>query len=368
MSRFRVIAIAIARWIAILAAAAWTASSTAGCGGAVGVDWNASGQPIVYGADDRRDYFQVSDPAARALMTESVVALVSRRWAASLPAGLASAPTAGTTHHLCPQEPFADQPAAAFCTGVLVDSDLVLTAGHCARLVPVDDVGVVFDYLYAAPVTLGSGANEIAGIAEIVDEALDDPGAKPRLDFAWLRLTSPVDPSRRPARISAAAPVLNQGEPVLSIAADEGTPLKLAAGGTVRDPRATTADYFVADTDTSHGASGGGAFGKDLTLVGILARGLPDLMQRTDGCWTTTEAAEGDGGEQFTYAARALQALCAQKPNGRAICQAEGAGCATGGARPVSGWAWLLCALLLARRGRPGGRPSVLEAGTRAAG
>jgi hypothetical protein len=92
-------------------------------------------QAIIYGADDRRDVYDVDDPLLRRLATDSTVALIytprlefgddqTIRWQGrSLQAAL----------HLCPDERFGEQPVVPFCSGVLVDEDLVLTAGHCFR-------------------------------------------------------------------------------------------------------------------------------------------------------------------------------------------------------------------------------------------
>src|SRR5687768_3114616 len=92
-----------------------------GC--AVDVQPLASSQvPIVYGADDRKEYFEISDFASREVASQSMVALVPRVW---LEAGARElpkrAPTLAEALELCSEDRFAQQPAAAFCSGVLVD-------------------------------------------------------------------------------------------------------------------------------------------------------------------------------------------------------------------------------------------------------
>jgi hypothetical protein len=132
-------------------------ASTAGCGTAPPVT-SESRASIVYGTDDRKEYFEVTDEGTLATMSQATVALVSKTWV-----GPQSGPFAATTPSWgdldgpCPGERFADQPAAAFCTGVLVDWDLVLTAGHCARATTVNDMAAVFDYFYTRPGVLGVG-------------------------------------------------------------------------------------------------------------------------------------------------------------------------------------------------------------------
>ena len=195
----------------------------------------------------------------RDTMAGSVVALVpmsTARFTDGVFAG--GVPTWGETANLCPGEPFADQPAAAFCSGVLLDWDLVLTAGHCARVLAPEDMAVVFNYHYSAPGRLAVRPADVIGVNAIVAEALDPEGADPQLDYAWLRLSRPAVPPAQPAAVYAHETPLRVADSIVSIGSGGGVPAKLDGGGVVRDARREVADYFVADTDTSHGSSGGG--------------------------------------------------------------------------------------------------------------
>lgn len=115
-------------------------------------------------------------------------------------------------------------------------------------------------------------------VAEIVNEALDSGVDEERLDYAWLRLEEPVAPPREPSPIRA-RPALKLDDTVTSIGSSGGVPMKFDAGGRVRDLHEEQSDYFVSDSDTSHGQSGGGAFDADLALIGILARGGNDWTE-----------------------------------------------------------------------------------------
>ena len=82
-------------------------------------------------------------------------------------------------------------------------------------------------------------------------------------------------------------------------------------------------DFFVAATDTSAGWSGGAAYDADLVLTGFLSRGALDLIDSPEGCRVAVHApADAPVEEQFTYGARAVQALCEKEPS-RAICAAD---------------------------------------------
>jgi hypothetical protein len=279
---------------------------------------------IVYGNDDRREAYEIQDPAARATLEGSVVALVPRALARRAAGGFAAdAPSLEAAEDLCPGVPFGHEPAAAFCTGVLVDWDLVLTAGHCVRLFALEDFVVVRGYYDDSPGHLAVvSADDVRDVAEIVDEALDPAGTAPRLDHAWLRLSRPVRAPWRPAPVRMSPAVVD--EPVVSIGAGGGVPLKLDDGGRIRDLREPTLDYFTADTDTAHGSSGGGAFDLAMNLVGVLARGGDDLVATEAGCNVNASSADGaHADEEFTYAFRAVESLCRNAPGASSLCRAE---------------------------------------------
>jgi hypothetical protein len=279
---------------------------------------------VVYGTDDRLEAFELTDPGARALVSGAMVALVSNAVIEATGGRLAGAPTWGQAAGLCPGEPFADQPAAAFCTGVLVDWDLVLTADHCTRLFAVQDFQAVFDYEYVQPGVLTAQPGDAVAIRDIVREELDPEGSQPRLDYAWLRLAHPVAPPRRPVALYAAPPLLETGQRLISVGAGGGVPMKWDAGGQVRDARSAWLDYFTADADNSGGSSGGGAFDERLVLVGIAARGEADFAPSAAGCNTTVrEPAGGGTGEDFTYAFQALRGLCDGPGRTSTLCRAD---------------------------------------------
>ena len=213
-------------------------------------------------------------------MAMSVVALIPKAHIETNRAGLwLQSPTLRESSGVCPDEPFAAQPSAAFCSGVLVDWDLVLTAGHCVRQFALEDFVVAFGYYYRAPDRLALSGRDLYQPLEIASEALDPPGSEPRLDYAWLRLAEPVRAPRRPAAVFAGQPAVNNVEAIVAYGTPGGVPGSSDAGGKIRDARLSVGDYFLADADTSYGCSGGGAFVQDGTLLGILARGGMDLSR-----------------------------------------------------------------------------------------
>jgi len=281
-------------------------------------------QAFINGEDNRLEYFELSDPAERVAFAEFPVALMPASNVQALTSGDAAGLASwGQLDELCDDAPFRDQPSAAFCSGVLVDWDLVLTSGHCVDLVPLEDLRVAFSYYYTAPGTLALSSMDAYRVAEVLVSRRDAADADERLDFAWLRLDGAVKAPHRPVAVYTQPPGPALGDSIISIGAGGGVPIKLDAGGRVQDTRDGYGDYFVADTDTSEGSSGGGAYAADLGLVGTLARGAPDFVQTSSGCHETDQSDEpSDAREQFTFAYRSVEALCQVEPE-RSLCDAS---------------------------------------------
>lgn len=340
------------RWIVLATALTW------GCGSASdAVALERSG--VVYGADDRLEYFETLDPELREIWASSMVALIEKTGLDPVASAVASTvPTVGTVYGLCEGEPFSLQPSAAFCSGTLVGRDLVLTAGHCAHALAVRDFAVVFGYYEVEANHLALGAGAIVDVLEVVSERLDRAGDVPRLDYAWLRLSHAPSPERRTVPIATVGTVA-QGDSLIAVSSAAGSPLKADFGARVSDARGETRDYFVMDTDTSVGSSGGAAFDQSLALQGVFTRGATDFEPSEAGCNRTIRtSASSAPQEQFTYAFRALEGLCHDSPS-EPICGARheqevAGGCALATSRSVRSaapfWVGLALLVALARR------------------
>lgn len=262
---------------------------------------------VVHGQDDRIDYYEVREDSVARLFEQTVVALIPRSsWNSELE--VVEAPTLGSVEMLCEGEAFADQPSAAFCSGVLIEQDLVLTAGHCVQLLGLEQYLVVFDYYQIAPGSVAATNESTYAPVEIVAERNDRAYDEPRLDYAFLRLDRRAE-GRTPARLADLA-ALERGAPVLVVSTGGGIPLKADAGGRIEDNRLDVGDLFTATTDTARGGSGAPAFDANGALLGILATGEADYTW-SDGCATTRRHdSAGPSEEEFTRADAAVHALC----------------------------------------------------------
>lgn len=288
-------------------------------------DWPPRVEPVVYGEDDRRDVYEHPDASLRTLARTSIVALIpAHALDDSDPANVRplAAPLA-ETQRLCPGQRFAEQPTAAFCSGTLIDDDLVLTAGHCLEdEAACQSTRFVFDYFYEGPGTLATiGREDVYGCRRLVVRALDEGS----VDYAVVQLDRPATAEGR-----SVAPVRLEDGPVVAgsslaiLGFGSGLPLKIDTGGRVIDPRARTLDFFVATTDSFGGNSGSGVFDLESgALVGALVRGDEDYVEAS-GCFVVNVLPESGeaGGEHVAYVRRALDALCASWPSAR-LCGAS---------------------------------------------
>ena len=325
----------------------------AGCGAKDA--YHMQREAVVYGEDGRRQYYELSSADKRDLVRQSALALLPREVANQLLAGGTSAVmTWGEAAGLCADEPFAAEPAAAFCSGVLVARDLMLTSEHCLRAMPLSDWVVAFDYYYASEGQLQLEVGDVFEAKRVLALEVRDDSADStveQLDFAFVQLDREVGPDRKPAQVYTRSPPLSIGERIYSISTGGGVPLKWDESGSVVGLRDQD-DYFVADTDTSRGSSGSGVFDERFGLLGVLGQGGADLISTAEGCAVMIHADEGK--ERATLAHRAVAELCRVEP-GLALCDEQcpqpcsgvqqsqhEAGCAVSGRPRAAGWWWLL--------------------------
>lgn len=236
--------------------------------------------PVVYGADDRADVYETG-PRFAALARASAVALI-------VPEHLVEsdersyrieAPRLDESLGLCEGERFADQPAAAGCSGVLIAPDLVATSAHCLPRAPggCGPSRYVFGYLVERqdePLLIArEDVYDCAAVEAHLSSTNDEIC---RWGVAVVRLDRVVDPARHtPARMRD-TPAQN-GEALGVIGFPTGLPAKVDLGAHVLDARPHEGDYFTLDSDTFAVSSGSGVFDSEGALLGILARGTRDF-------------------------------------------------------------------------------------------
>ncbi len=272
----------------------------AGCGESPLV--SATSRPIIYGDDGRRELFEVSDQEwvtdfARA----RVAALVPHRRISITSDGVVlSASAAVESQALCEGVQFREQPALAQCSAVLVTDELVLTAGHCARLCA--QSRIVFGLYYDEPGVLHPiQEDDLFDCIDVVTDVRDQRG----VDYAWLRIDRPrglVDAPWRPS------PDLQEGLTLLGFPG--GVPMKVEQQGAVAD---IAGPVFLTNHDAFAGHSGGPLLDDEVRIVGVFGGGAPDLVETSDGCFRP-RVTNHEGIERSTNMAAAVEGLCSASP------------------------------------------------------
>lgn len=270
---------------------------------------------VVYGTDDRQDVYAHPDATLRARAQQATVALMRPSSINTTnPNNVTfSGSTLGTAYNLCTTERFRSDPTAAFCSGTLIDDNLVLTAGHCITSASdCTNTRFVFNYYRPTATTLQTVTTaDIFSCAAIVARAQGTVSGQ-NLDYAVVRLDRAATPRFTPAPVRTGDTALANGARVAVIGSGSGIPFKIDAGGSVRDPRGTIRDYFVATTDTFGGNSGSGVYElSGYTVAGILVRGETDY--RSNGSCNVVNVCTETGcrGEDITYVYPAVRAYCA---------------------------------------------------------
>jgi len=240
-------------------------------------DFLVARQLTVYGVDNRKDLFEVTDSNVQRV-ADGVVAVLDDVLVTPNADGTSriSTETYGVVNGLCASEPFFNQPACdehRCCTGFLVAPQVILTAGHCVDHFNLSNRRFVFGYKMrdaVSPMVFDIPNYEIYRGRELIAWNCDPRGD----DFAVVLVDRIVRdhrplPIRRTGEIASDQPVYVIGHPM-------ALPLKFAEGARVT--RNEDASFFVANLDTYTANSGSPVLNYSHEVEGILVRGATDFV------------------------------------------------------------------------------------------
>lgn len=242
------------------------------------VDTILEAMKVIYGPDDRLDFYQEQNPE-KIKNVEGVVALVWKWDLVQDESGMYKLNTQnfGESQNLCSTEKFTNQPIGAFCSGFAVDQNTIVTAGHCFNTdSDLEDIRFIFGFKVNSSndINVTFSPNAIFSAKRLISKKLDSARGK---DYAIIE-TNELIPLSQVLELTSNAKIPDSEE-VYVIGHPVGLPLKIAGGAFVRDNSNT--DYFVANLDTYGGNSGSPVFnGTTHKVEGILVRGEVDFKSQ----------------------------------------------------------------------------------------
>lgn len=265
----------------------------------------ATPEAVAYGADDRVEVYETTSNVHRAVAESAVAMHVSASQVdASNPndVQILARGTVGESQRLCPSERFFDQPNPGDCSGTLIDSRHILTAGHCVARCNAASMWVL-GYRYVSAGTLATlTTNDVYSCASISARRVTGSSG----DYAVIALDREVV-GHTPAEVNRTHP-LAAGTGLTLIGHPDGMPMKIAGGGHVVTYGAAT---FTATVDAFAGNSGSAVFDDEGRVVGILDSGNEDYTWN-GSCFVVNVIDESSGqGESLTTIDTAMAAFCA---------------------------------------------------------
>ena len=264
---------------------------------------------VIYGKDDRKDLYEVTNPMYLKLASSTVV-LVKKAELSQNSSGVVKikAQSFQATMGVCKNEKYSDQPSGGFCSGSLIGKNLMLTAGHCiTSMSDCQSTKFVFGYAVTKKGKFPTEVPEqdVVGCKNIVYRIQDGEGA----DFGLIELDRDVS-NHEPLKLAqrTTSNELVKGDQLLMIGHPAGLPTKIEDGGKVRDP--SPSGFLVANTDSYGGNSGSAVFNRNTgEIEGVLVRGETDYIYQ-GGCYVSNVCAEdGCRGEDITKVSSVIPKL-----------------------------------------------------------
>lgn len=260
------------------------------------------GDEILAGTDDRKDYFDAD--AAMQKLADATVILTNKSELTQQADGsfaLDVDPFQRGGRPPCSDERFANQQTGGWCSGFMVGSDIIVTAGHCGETEDdIQDTAYVFGFRVDSDGGTGItqfSADQVYFGKELIAHDLSHTG-----DFAIVRVDRPINTPNAALLQVRKTGSIGLGDNIGVIGYPSGLPVKIAFGDETVVMRHDD-PWLIANLDTYGGNSGSAVFNEDGLVEGILVRGARDyVIDIGNGCFRSNRIANAVGSEAVTLA------------------------------------------------------------------
>jgi V8-like Glu-specific endopeptidase len=259
-------------------------------------------QKVIYGADDRMDVFESSDSLMKEISRSTAAQIYKRYIVKNVDENnITSYILKFNTLHdfgMCQSERFSNQSKAASCSGFLIASDILVTAGHCVETAhDCLDHSWVFDYsnIEEENKSFTFHEDQIYHCTQVISHKKDEVMMN---DYSILKLDRPVV-GRMPLKFRTMGKATNNAIFTI-IGHPSGLPTKITSNAFMRDN--TNSVFFVTNADSYSGNSGSAVVDSRTGIVeGLLVRGDTDYEKLADGCYRSIKRDQNGGrGEDVT--------------------------------------------------------------------
>ena len=238
-------------------------------------------KPVIYGDDDRVEYYQATAAQRGAADSVFVVVDTSELSCSGGDCTLLTVPYDDWfAEGLCEDEAFRDQPTLGYCSAFLVGEDRIATAGHCVT--SSECAHTAFVPRFRVDFEGGSAPTTIPEAEVLHCDSMVVRKYKRNDDYAVFTLTAPavgLTPLciRRSGTVAVGTDLVIIGHPYT-------LPQKIAGGAMVQS---NAKNFFNANLDDYGGNSGSPVFDAEtMEVQGILVRGNTDYVFDYGGsCW-----------------------------------------------------------------------------------
>ena len=238
----------------------------------------------IYGKDDRVEIDQYPD-AAFVKKSDAIAVRIPNKDLKPISSSYFSFPDKAIQdiRRLCDGIPFNDQPAPGECSGFLVGSKTLVTAGHCIRF---SNDCERHSWVFGFKVGVSAfESSQIYSCKKVISQKLVTDDYQ-HSDYAVIELDREVEgvtplEYRKEGTIEKDTPLVVIGHPSgLPMKAADGAVVKTQGNATLNEKLSRRPYFFAANLDTFGGNSGSPVFNTTTKLVeGILVKGREDYKE-----------------------------------------------------------------------------------------